>query len=98
VYADLIGKALVDKTTSAVQLIVTDQEVVLELRQKVEVPVVWVGDGRRAGVTHPRFPADGPLVRDWLDHLDGLLDLAEPFGRIREAVAEARKMGVTQRG
>jgi hypothetical protein len=103
VCADLIGKALVDKSATAAQLIVTDKEAVLDLRQKVETPVVWLGDDlnrvrQGAVVTHPRFPGDGPLVRDWLEHLDGLLDLAEPFGRIREAVGEARKMGVTHRG
>ena len=32
-----------------------------------------------------------------LQGIDGTMDLAEPFVRIREAVAEARKMGVTGR-
>ncbi|HEV3260134.1 MAG TPA: hypothetical protein VG013_24975, partial [Gemmataceae bacterium] len=47
---------------------------------------------------HPHFPSDVTAIREMLDHLDGTLDLAEPFTRIREAVAEARKMGVTNRG
>jgi hypothetical protein len=29
--------------------------------------------------------------------VDPAVDLAEPFARVREAVAEARKMGVTNR-
>ena len=32
-----------------------------------------------------------------LNRIDSAVDLAEPFARIREAVAEARKMGVTNR-
>jgi hypothetical protein len=36
-------------------------------------------------------------VRAILDGVDAALDLAEPFTRIREAMGEARKMGVTSR-
>jgi hypothetical protein len=45
---------------------------------------------------HPRYPDDVPVVRDLLGQLDGV-DLQEPFTRIREAIGEARKMGVTNR-
>ncbi len=45
---------------------------------------------------HPRHPGDVPLVREMLDSIDGVIDLAEPFTRIREAIAEARKLGVTK--
>jgi hypothetical protein len=51
-----------------------------------------------AVVCHARFATDVPVVRDLLERLDGQLDLAEPFLRIREAMSEARKMGVTNRG
>jgi hypothetical protein len=57
--------------------------------------------------THPRasaplavdlkWAADEAQVRAILDRVDAALDLAEPFGRIREAMGEARKMGVTSR-
>jgi hypothetical protein len=43
---------------------------------------------------HPRFPDDVALTRDLLSHLDAGFDLAEPFVRIREAIGEARKLGV----
>jgi hypothetical protein len=46
---------------------------------------------------HARHPADVESVRALLEQLDGAFDLAEPFARIREAVAEARKLGVTYR-
>ncbi len=52
--------------------------------------------GRGPILCHPRFPADAAVVRELLDRIDGVIDLAEPFSRIREAIAEARKMGVTK--
>lgn len=116
--ADLIGKTLFDKTSTQVQLVVTDREPVLDLRQRIDVPVLWVAgqedplgtwmvqqgaevrpalSERGPLVRHIRFPGDGSALRVMLDRLDGALDLNEPFGRIREAIAEARKMGVTSR-
>jgi hypothetical protein len=117
--ADLIGKTLVDKTSTAAQLILTDCEPVLDLRLSHAVPVAWLagaGDlvadalaragaevragsgGKGALYCHPRFPDDIPSIREVLERLEGTLDPAEPFLRIREAVGEARKMGVTGRG
>jgi hypothetical protein len=48
-------------------------------------------------VCHPRYPADIRVVRELLDRLDSGLDLSEPFIRIRQAVDEARKMGMANR-
>ena len=42
-------------------------------------------------------PPTAQELRDILDRLDGSLELAEPFARIRGAIQEARKMGVTGR-
>jgi hypothetical protein len=103
--ADLIGKTLVDKTGVPVNLVVTDTAAALDLRLRLEVPVAWVGPpeespggpGIRGPVQcHPGFPEDGPAVAAMLDRLTGLVDLAEPFTRIREAIAEARKMGMSR--
>jgi hypothetical protein len=47
---------------------------------------------------HPDYLTDLPVVREMLDQIDGMTDLTEPFLRIREAIGEARKMGVTGRG
>jgi hypothetical protein len=44
-----------------------------------------------------KWPEDEERVRAILDRVDAALDLAEPFARIREAMGEARKMGVTSR-
>jgi hypothetical protein len=110
--ADLIGKTLVDKAGSPVQLIVTDREAALDLRLKVECPVLLLASSADSRATassnlvrpgsegqgslhcHPRFPSDVPLARELMTRLDGAFDLAEPFVRIREAIGEARKMGV----
>ncbi len=113
--ADLIGKTLVDKAAVPVQLLVTDKASVLDLRLKLECPVVWLAASENAktavlverGVSvmsaepgqgpllcHPRFAEDVAQTRDLLSNLDSSFDLAEPFVRIREAIGEARKMGV----
>ncbi len=112
-HADLIGKTLVDRTSVAPQLIVVDTLPALALRHKVEVPVVAIrlaGQSAEQDVTvihHDRcstgllylskFAADRPRIDDLLTRLDDAIDLAEPFARIRDAVAEARKMGVSSR-
>jgi hypothetical protein len=117
--ADLIGKALVEKVSTAAQCIFTDCEAVLDLRLSVQVPVICLhveGSGSQIAECppaangavvnghkrwpvhcHPRFPADAGAVRELLDQLDGAVDLAEPFARIREAMSEARKLGALTR-
>lgn len=111
-HADLIGKTLVEKCAGKPDLIVTDSPDALGLRSRLGIPVVALrpGTGSPADarpVTHPhssvglllppRFAADEPAVMQLLERVDPAVDLAEPFARIREAVAEARKMGVTSR-
>ena len=54
-------------------------------------------NGKGPVFCHPRFAGDLPFVRETLQRLEDLIDLTEPFVRIREAIAEARKMGVTSR-
>jgi hypothetical protein len=109
---DLIGKTLVEKTTAPVQMIFTDTEAVLDLRLALDLPVAWVPSperghaampeeaarGMRGNVrTHARFPQDENGVREVLERSQGLVDLTEPFTRIREAISEARKLGVANR-
>jgi hypothetical protein len=115
--ADLIGKTLVEKSSIAPGLIFTDNFDALDLRLKLEVPVVWLApsDDTRTGqimtnghcvrpasgqcgaiFCHPRFSSDVPVVREMVEKFEGMVDPAEPFLRIREAMGEARKMGVTK--
>jgi hypothetical protein len=112
VHADLIGKTLVEKTAAQPSLIVTDTPAVLPLRSRLDIPVVAVmaegvpADGALS-LTHAAssavllypaaFPDDRERIEDRLARIDPVVDLAEPFQRIREAVGEARKMGVTSR-
>jgi hypothetical protein len=95
---DLIAKTLVEKTTTTVQAIFTDFIGVLELRRKIDLPIAFVQpeatpDRLRC---HSEFTGDGQALRAVMDRL-GSLDLAEPFLRIREAITEARKMGISGR-
>jgi hypothetical protein len=55
------------------------------------------GNGRGPLLCHARFTSDVQPAQELLERLDGFLDLTEPFLRVREAVAEARKMGVAGR-
>ncbi|MFO0879297.1 MAG: hypothetical protein U0840_18280 [Gemmataceae bacterium] len=106
---DLIGKTLVDKAGVPVQLVVTSCEQALDLRLKLEVPVVWLttADDARAGlilpeqrgglVFHASQAGDRATVEEYLKQIEGNMDLTEPFSRVREAITEARRMGVTGR-
>lgn len=115
VHGELIGKTLVEKTSSPASLIFSDRQPALELRNCLDVPVLWVAadepnpaeagtvvrpahEKRPALVSHARFADDVPRANEILSTLQAELDFAEPFARIREAIAEARKMGVTGRG
>ncbi len=47
-------------------------------------------------ILEAKWELDEDRVRAILDRVDSALDLAEPFTRIREAMGEARKMGVNR--
>ena len=109
-HADLIGKTLVEKTGTVPGLIITDSLPALALRDRVGIPVLAIvpkigDDGielvhARASVPlilASRHADDREIAIDRLERLDPSIDLAEPFARIREAIAEARKMGVSSR-
>lgn len=114
---DLIGKALVEKSTVPAQLVVTDHPEGLKLQPHVGAPVLHLGanatavegadplvcirhheDKKRPIFGHADMPGERSSVLGLLDRLERGFDLNEPFARIREALAEARKMGVTARG
>lgn len=111
-HADVIGKTLVEKTGTKPDLIVTDSLPALALRSRLEVPVVAIcppgtlppdtvslPHARTPGglILPSRFAADREFVAQLLERVDSAVDLSEPFARVREAVNEARKMGVTNR-
>lgn len=55
------------------------------------------GPGHGAILTHPDFADDVAIGQDLFHRVGAGLDVNEPFLRVREAVVEARKMGVSQR-
>jgi hypothetical protein len=114
-HGELIGKTLIEKTSAAATLIFTDRQAVLDLRNNMDIPVIWVAtddashaedvlmirpsaNSRPALVANPKFANDLSRIQSVMDQLDSNLDLIEPFARIREAISEARKLGVTSRG
>ena len=109
---DLIGKTLVDKTGVPVQAVFTDTEAALDLRLKLDAPVAFLPkqapveqpvlavappEPREQLRTHAAFPGDEALLQETLGKLHKSFDLTEPFQRIREAMGEARRLGVTSR-
>jgi hypothetical protein len=96
--ADLLGKTLVDKTATAAHIILTDHPAAVDLRLRLDVPVALVNASDPASPLspHAHFPSDASVVRDLKSRL-GNFDFVEPFTRIREAMAEARKLGVAGR-
>lgn len=106
--SDLLGKVLVEKANTAVSLILTDNDAALDLRQHLSLPVVWLNGGQvqseRAdeliSVSSTRtqsltilkkYQSDIEPIKDLLQQ-SAVSDLSEPFARVREAIAEARKM------
>jgi len=116
IFSDLIGKALVERTSTPVALILVDRPELLELRKSVTQPLVCVAPGSHASAIpdgsrristaetappniscHPNFLDDATTAQAILSRMGEGTDRQEPFGRVREAIAEARKMGATNR-
>jgi hypothetical protein len=105
---EVIGKTLIDKAAAPVDMVFVDNPTALDVRLCVDVPVgLWhalVDPGQpMPGLPvqprlycHARFPDDADKLRGMIERL-GAFDFGEPFTRIREAMNEARKMGVTMR-
>ncbi|NBO92517.1 MAG: hypothetical protein EBV06_09455 [Planctomycetia bacterium] len=106
IFGELIGKALVEKAAVPAQLIITNCEPALDLRLKIDIPVAWLTEEQRAGaielarggrlIVHPRVPEDETKINTVLESISSL-DFNEPFIRVRDAMGEARKMGISGR-
>lgn len=111
-HADLIGKTLVEKTSTLPGLIITDSLPALALHDRLRIPTLALGpipggasdlvEFRHSRATAPlvmlaKLVGERPLIDERLERVDPAVDLAEPFARIREAITEARKMGVANR-
>jgi len=112
-HGELLGKTLVEKAGLLPGLIIADRLPALSLRNRLNVPVIAVcqgigePDGEVISFRHDRcstmlvldakHAADRDAIEARLERIDTAVDLAEPFARIREAVAEARKTGSVNR-
>jgi hypothetical protein len=105
--SEVIAKTLIDKTITPIALLLIDNPLSFDVRIRIDVPV-----GLWHRIVDPDSPVPGVLVQSRLYcHSEfsgdvevlqtsiaktGLTDFSEPFTRIREAMIEARKMGVTR--
>ena len=108
-HAELIGRTLIEKATTQAHLVVTDSIPALTLEGRLNVPVLALGTstGIPGVVEFAHARSSVPLLApestncarltERLDRIDPAVDLSEPFTRIREAIAEARKLGVAGR-
>lgn len=114
VHAELIGKTLIDKSSTTPAMVVTNVPLALATRNFVSMPVIAATSESDVPppfgmsiLSHPRCRgsilmsekhlADRPRIDQLLSQIDASVDLLEPFLRIKEAMSEARKMGVMNR-
>lgn len=106
-YGEQIGQTLIAKAKNDVGLVCTDLAACLAAREFVERPVVLVvssEDGESDFAIGSRFmlgknevaaaakmATDEQAAREFHAQLHDVLDLLEPFARIREALEEAQK-------
>lgn len=107
--ADLIGKTLLDKSSTGVHLLIVDAPPLLGIRSRLEYPAIALGgegfdESKHFLLDHARCTkplavplsheaADRDRILALLERVDPGLDLVEPFTRIREAMGEARRLG-----
>ena len=114
VQAELIGKTLIEKSTTPPALVVTNVPVAIATRCFVPMPVIAATPEvdrpppfgcltfdharcRGSLLVLEKFAADRSHIDPLLAQIDASVDLLEPFLRIKDAMAEARKMGVMNR-
>lgn len=105
VYGELIGQALLAKPKAEPLVVFTDLEACLAARDFSVPPVALLSEevsqrpaaltsfrlGQFSASVFTRHASDEPIIREcWKEHAE-LLDLCEPFGRIREALEEAQR-------
>ncbi|MAT16352.1 MAG: hypothetical protein CMJ46_13905 [Planctomyces sp.] len=100
VYNELIGKTLIEKAGVKPNLVLTEDERILGLREHVDLPIGFLQedagacpDSVRFGQQKVSFHERHPLDRDVLYELGSLVseetDLYEPFERVKQALQEA---------
>jgi hypothetical protein len=105
-YGEQIGQTLLTRSKLTPLVVCTDSEPVLAARDFTHVPLVLVGSGDRGQETGDRgqfglarnlvstaqhYSSDEAAIRQAWPAQAEMLDLLEPFARIREALEEAQK-------
>jgi hypothetical protein len=108
ILGELIGATLVEKAGVKPQLILTDREQILELRNHISQPVALVESrsqrdndaasklttlGRQIIRFHPAHSDDESTVSRDSRQIPTDADLQEPFERVREALQETLRSG-----
>jgi hypothetical protein len=105
-YGEQIGQSLVNHSSLSLGLLITDQRPMQAVRTLVDIPTIWLQRARGADRPDGCVPLQLGSQTVWLDeshqadadligqHYQQALpgwDLAEPFERIHEAMAELQK-------
>lgn len=106
-FAELIGKTLIERLQVSPQLLVVDQAELLGLREHVDLPIACVISkgqqpddladqtqialGTKRVRFHPDHPEDVETVREQSRQIPGDADTQEPVERVREALQETLK-------
>jgi hypothetical protein len=101
-YGEYIGLTLVAKAETAVHVICTNLRAALAVRQHIDLPVALLGDDAMGAATTVAiantqlgladgFADDERAIVEHLSAFAARMPLAEPFDRIREAIAEAER-------
>jgi hypothetical protein len=93
VLGELIGGTLVDKAGVKPQIVLTDREQILELRNHVDRPVATTRIGGRILQFHAAHADDRDAVEQNAKQIPASADLGEPFERVREALQEVLRNG-----
>jgi hypothetical protein len=94
---DLIGVPLLESLEASPELILVREAEFLKLRQRVEIPVLWVRatvDGQYVLQALPGYENEAESGREVLPRRLRGRNIVEPFLRIRSAVEEAHQLSV----
>ena len=102
-HAELIGKTLIEKTGTAVHLIIVDAPPTLAIRERLDVPVLLIESADAPldlagldGVVHPHASTKGRLLRDGrheadADQIDALLSMLDSSFDLSEPFQRVRE-------
>ncbi|MBN2500273.1 MAG: hypothetical protein JXB38_05855 [Anaerolineales bacterium] len=91
IYIELICIPLIRAIKSTMSLIIVQRPVLLEIRPKIQTPMIHIGDGEIK--LHPDFLNESTNAKRLLSNTNRS-KLIEPFSRIQTALAEAHSQKI----